>query len=151
MKRELLLSRLENSMLIIGKGIHEEQLGYPGSSPAQNHVLMVIGMQGDMGIKELALKLRVTSGAVTQHVDALEKIGLLERTMSSSDRRGVVVKITQKGKDAFQEVRLAKARMLSELFSELNDEELHSLVELIEKVSLKYIEKKKEHAHGTIQ
>jgi DNA-binding MarR family transcriptional regulator len=151
MNRDTLLSRLEHSMLMIGKGMHDEQMDYPGSSPAQNHVLMLIGLQGDMSIKQLAEKLRVTSGAVTQHVGALEKTGLLERTKSSSDRRGVVVKITQKGQDAFREIRLAKTRMLSKLFSELSDDELHTLVGLIEKVSLKYIENKKEQAHGTIQ
>ena len=150
MKREDLLTRLENSMLLMGKGLHEEQLGYPQCSPAQNHVLMIIGIEGDLGIKQLAEMLRVTSGAATQHVDSLEKLGLVKRKMSSNDRREIVVEMTGKGKIAYQEMRRTKARILSEVFGELSDSELHTLVELIEKVSRRYV-KNREGAHGKIQ
>lgn len=139
MKREALLSRLEHSMLVIGKGMHDEQSGDPECSPAQNHVLMVIGMQGDMGVKQLAELLRVTSGAATQHIDALEKAGLLVREMNANDRREVVVRITKKGKNVYQEIRSTKARILNEVFQQLSDKELRTLVELLEKVSRKYI------------
>lgn len=144
MKREELLQRLEDSMLAIGKGMHHEQIAHTNCSPAQNHVLMVIGMRGDMGIKQLAKMLSVTSGAATQHVDALEKTGLLMREMNPSDRREVVVRLTAIGNKAYQEIRQKKARILSGMFSNLSDSELHTLVEIIEKVSHKFIANRKE-------
>jgi DNA-binding MarR family transcriptional regulator len=142
MKRDTLFSRLEHNLLIIGKEMHEEQIGHSGCSPAQNHVLMIIGIQGDVGIKQLAEILHVTSGAATQHVDALEKAGLLARETSASDRREVIVRITSKGKDAFQEIRRTKTKMLSKLFGALSDDELHTLVNLIEKVRREYVKSK---------
>jgi DNA-binding MarR family transcriptional regulator len=142
MKRAELLSRLEHNMLVIGRGMHEEQLGHSKSSPAQNHVLMIMCMQGEMGIKQLAEFLNVTSGAATQHVDALEKAGLVDREVNTSNRREVVIKVTDKGKRAFQEIRAEKTKALSKLFGDLNDGELKTLVDLIEKVSQKYVKTK---------
>jgi DNA-binding MarR family transcriptional regulator len=151
MKRDTLLTRLENSMFVIGKGIHDEVSHDTGCSPAQNHTLIVIGMQpADMGIKQLAEVLRVTSGAATQHVDALEKAGLLVREMNQQNRREVFVKITGRGKKVYQELRRAKSKILNEIFTELTDKELDTLVQLIEKVSHKYVNVGKE-SHGEIQ
>jgi DNA-binding MarR family transcriptional regulator len=150
MKREVLLSQFENSMLLIGKGMHDEQLTFSGCSPAQNHVLMVVGMSGGIGIKQLAEALGVTSGAVTQHVDALEKVGLLARKMNANDRREVVVEVTTKGQVAFQELRHTKARLFRELFGALSGEELQTLVKLVEKVSLEYVKNRRGQHRETV-
>ena len=40
----------------------------------------------------------VTSGAVTKRVDRLEGLGLVERRVSSSDRRGRIVALTPAGR-----------------------------------------------------
>lgn len=138
MKREELISSLEQSMMVIGKEMYQEQIGFSDCSPAQNHVLMVIGVYGSIGIKQLAEKLHITSGAASQHVDALEKAGLLERKMGPNNRREVIVEITKQGKDSFKKIRNAKSLMLSKLFYDLNDNELNTLVRLIDKVSQKY-------------
>ena len=138
MKREELFSRLEQSMLVIGKEIYHEQISISNCSPAQNHVLMLVGISKSIGVKHLAEKLRVTSGAATQHIDALEKAGLLTRTINKSNRREVVVETTKKGKAIFEKIRRNKSALLSKLFEDLSDNELSTLVKLIEKVSKKY-------------
>jgi DNA-binding MarR family transcriptional regulator len=151
MNRNTLLSRLENSMFVIGKGMHDEVTQNTVCSPAQNHTLIVIGMQlSAIGIKQLAEVLRVTSGAATQHVDALEKAGLLVREMNPQNRREVIVKITSQGKKVYEELRRAKSKIMNEIFTELSDEELNTLVQLIEKVSHKYVNVGKE-SYGDIQ
>ncbi|HUD10730.1 MAG TPA: MarR family transcriptional regulator [Candidatus Saccharimonadales bacterium] len=139
MNRNELFNKLEQSLMIIGKEMYQEQAGISGCSPAQNHVLMIIGMHEAIGVKELAENLRVTSGAATQHIDSLEKAGLLTRKLNPNNRREVVVETTKEGKNVFQKVRTAKAQMLSRLFSELSDDELNTLVGLIEKVSRQYV------------
>ncbi len=145
MNREALLNRLEDSMFAISKGMHDDTLHYSGCSPAQNHALIVVGMQtGDVGIKQLARILCVTSGAATQHVDALEKAGLLIREMNLQNRREVILKMTEKGWDIYRELRHAKTKILNEIFTELSDLELDTLVQLVEKVSQKYVTVRKE-------
>jgi MarR family 2-MHQ and catechol resistance regulon transcriptional repressor len=138
MKREELISSLEHSMMVIGKEMYQEQIGISDCSPAQNHVLVVIAMFGSIGIKQLAEKLHITSGAASQHVDALEKAGLVKRNMSPNNRREVFVEITKQGEDEFKKIRSAKSQMLSKLFHDLSDAELNTLVQLIDKVSQKY-------------
>jgi DNA-binding MarR family transcriptional regulator len=139
-----LLTRFEHGLLVIFKEMHEAQRGVSECSPAQNYVLIIIGMQGAMRVKQLAEVLRVTSGAVTQHIDVLEKAGLLARTINPENRREVVVDITPEGKSTYQAIRRAKLRMLNELFSGLDDDERATLTRLIEKISHKYIENKEQ-------
>jgi DNA-binding MarR family transcriptional regulator len=139
MNRSTLLSNLEGSIHTIVKGIREKQLSTSKYSLAQNHVIVVIGKEGDIGIKQLAQCLKVTSGAATQHVDALEKAGILSRQLNSDDRREVIVGLTDKGKKTFLKINQDKARILRELFNGLSDTELQILVSLFEKVSRKYI------------
>jgi DNA-binding MarR family transcriptional regulator len=135
MKRAILFSQLEHSMHVLGKKMYEEQAAYAQYSPAQSHVLMIVGAQGNMGIKQLATMLCVTSGAATQHVGALEKAGLLVREISTTDRREVVLKITETGKDTYQRLRRNKTQVLRKVFRKLSDDELQALVGLVEKVS----------------
>src|SRR3954452_19714684 len=48
---------------------------------------------------ELAENADLSSGAMTNRIDQLEKAGLVERTPDPSDRRGIQVSATQKGLD----------------------------------------------------
>lgn len=143
MNRNEQFSKLERTMASIGKQMYLDQVGISGCSPAQNHALMVIAKHGEIGIKQLAEELRVTSGAATQHVAALEKVGLLSRNMGPSDRREVIVEITTKGRDISKKLSKAKDQVFAELFGELSDSQLETFVKLVEKVGNKYIEKKR--------
>jgi DNA-binding MarR family transcriptional regulator len=78
-------------------------------------VLSVLRRQGDRfelpatEIAELAL---LTSGAMTTRIDGLEERGLVRRRRSKSDRRSVLVRLTNKGKqvvDAAIESRMDDA------------------------------------------
>jgi DNA-binding MarR family transcriptional regulator len=149
MKRSILLTELEDSIHTIGKGIHEIKTANFGYSPAQNHVLMLIGMNGGIGIKKLAETLHVTSGAATQHVASLEKADLVERNINFNDRREVKVTLTKKGGVAYKEVCLIKSKILSEIFSALDDNELQTLVNLFNKVSKTYV-KDEEYSHAKV-
>ncbi len=142
MNRNELFSRLELSMVVLGKEMYQDQSGLHDCSPAQNHVLMVIGLTKDVHTKQLAEQLRVTPGAATQHIDALEKAGLLTRKVNEINRREVVVTLTKKGHDAYKQLRQAKQAMLNDIFMDLTDDELATLVKLVEKVSLKYTKSK---------
>jgi DNA-binding MarR family transcriptional regulator len=138
MQRDTLFTQIEQNISLIGKEMHLEQAQISTRSPAQNHVLRVVGIEGKMTVKQLAEKLWVTSGAVTQHIDGLEKGGLIKRQVSSTDRREVDIELTPQGTEAFDEVCNAQLRIFRKLFGELTDSELQTLMSLIEKVSFKY-------------
>src|SRR5436853_7776609 len=54
--------------------------------------------KGPLTISEIQDKVRLASGSMTAAVDRLEKLGLVERKASPSDRRARVVHLTAEGK-----------------------------------------------------
>lgn len=138
--RENLFTRLQRCMFVIGKEMHAERAGLRAScSPAQKMVLLAAAKHQPINIKELANLLRITSGAATQHVEVLEAAGLLGRSPSKDDRRKVVLQLTRKGKNAVSTFHREQLRIFNEMFNDINDSELGTLVELMEKVSRKYM------------
>src|SRR5947209_4799079 len=54
--------------------------------------------KGPLTISQIQEKVRLASGSMTAAVDRLEKLGLIIRKSSPSDRRARVVQLTAKGK-----------------------------------------------------
>lgn len=69
------------------------------TTASQQNVLGAVYMHsGDgMMVKDIAAELDVTRGAVSQTVESLVKLGMLERVQSDEDRRAVFVRATPKG------------------------------------------------------
>ena len=80
---------------------------------------------------ELSRRLMVTSGSVTGLTDQLAGEGLVERKSIPGDRRAHLVRLTAKGKRAFDIMAAEHERWIVEMFSGLSDGErdrLHSLL-----------------------
>ena len=92
---------------------------------------------GELRMTDLAARTFSSRSAMTRRVDRLVEEGLVSRTSSDADGRGVVIALTPTGL-----ARLAKAlpvhlEGVSKLFIErLDDEELDVLQRALEKVSL---------------
>ncbi|MEV1173236.1 MarR family transcriptional regulator [Nonomuraea sp. NPDC049784] len=78
----------------------------------------------------------VTSGAITQRLDRLESRGLVNRTPSDVDGRGVYVTLTDEGRAlidrALPDHMATEERVLSALPKERRDALAHTLRELLE-------------------
>lgn len=135
-----ILNKFERSLVVIGKQMHDQQIGITDYSPVQNYVINYIGLAGSMNVKELAKLMHVTSGAATQHLDTLEQSGAITRTINPDNRREVVVSLSPKGVEINNRIRKAKRHMLQELCSDLSEPERKTLVELVEKISRKYLQ-----------
>jgi DNA-binding MarR family transcriptional regulator len=80
---------------------------------------------------ELSRRLMVTSGSVTGLTDQLAAEGLVERTPIPADRRAYLVRLTGKGKAAFDAMAAQHERWIIDMFSGLPDgerETLHALL-----------------------
>ena len=78
----------------------------PGElSFAQYHVLFALHHESPLSTGELAARAELTPATVTQMLDALVAMGLVERTRSSSDRRIVMCSLTERGRDLTAERR----------------------------------------------
>lgn len=107
-----------------------------GLTQPQFSALECLGHLGPMTIGELSKKMLVSGGNMTVVIDNLEKEGLVERIHSQQDRRAILVQLTPKGKQLFEEVFVKHAAYLADLFSVLTEEEQRELGRLLKKLGV---------------
>ncbi|WP_095199652.1 MarR family winged helix-turn-helix transcriptional regulator [Mesorhizobium carmichaelinearum] len=76
----------------------------------------------------------VTSGAMTNRLDRLEKAGLILRGPHPNDRRGIVVQLTEKGLALIDEAVTAHVANEHEILAGLTPAERETLSRLLEKL-----------------
>jgi DNA-binding MarR family transcriptional regulator len=70
---------------------------------------------------QLCTDMMMSSGAMTARLDKLEQEGLITRTKDPDDRRGVIVELTEKGRDLWGEavdVQAAKEKMFADALTD---------------------------------
>jgi len=92
---------------------------------------------GELRMTDLATNTFSSRSAMTRRIDRLVEEGLVERTNSAADGRGVVIALTPVGLARLLKAVPIHVRGVSELFIErLDDEELDVLERALEKVRL---------------
>ncbi|MBZ9796517.1 MarR family winged helix-turn-helix transcriptional regulator [Mesorhizobium sp. ES1-4] len=76
----------------------------------------------------------VTSGAMTNRLDRLEASGLIQRAPHPNDRRGIVVRLTEKGLALIDEAVTAHVANEHQILSGLTQTEKETLSRLLEKL-----------------
>lgn len=76
----------------------------------------------------------LTSGAVTNRIDRVEALELVERRSSGADRRGVTVRLTDKGLRLADEAIAAHFAMLAQLFGVFARQERDQFAALLAKL-----------------
>ena len=65
-------------------------------NPAQGRILFVLWRKDGLSIRELAGKTSLSKSTLTSMLDRLEVTGYIERTPSVSDRRKILIKLSEK-------------------------------------------------------
>jgi len=94
-----------------------------GITPQQYQAMIAIKTRPteSMAIKDLAQQLLLTHHATVQLVDRLCKAGLVVRAPSESDRRSVLVSITDRGEEMLDELATRHLREMLRHEPELTD------------------------------
>jgi len=100
--------------------------------------------KGPLTISEIQDKVRLASGSMTAAVDRLEKLGLVERKASPSDRRARVVHLTAEGKRLAASSFERHAKDLEALMSALSQKEMEQLHGSLRKLGIFAAEKLEE-------
>jgi len=87
------------------------------------HVIEAIGMDGEKNMSTVAKSLSVTTGTLTISVNSLVKKGFVDRVRSETDRRVVLVSLTDKGKKAFKQHQKFHEDMISAVVAQLDEDE----------------------------
>lgn len=85
--------------------------------------------------RDLLQTMMVTSATVTHRIDKLERRGLVERSPDPDDRRGVVVRLTPKGRQLLDRASEAHVARELEMVSSLSHKERDQLVELLRRLT----------------
>ncbi|WP_195574638.1 MarR family winged helix-turn-helix transcriptional regulator [Paenibacillus sp. 1001270B_150601_E10] len=93
----------------------------------QFRLLCILRKQGSTQINELAEKLGVTAGAITGMADKLMDRGLVVRTRISTDRRAVLLEITDEGNGYIDKLAEKQRETLIALFGTLSQEDIEHL------------------------
>jgi DNA-binding MarR family transcriptional regulator len=86
-------------------------------------------------MSELSSWLKVSNGNITGIVDRLVEDGLVVRVPVEGDRRAMLVRLTRKGRDLFNEMAEAHQTWVSELLGGLTPEEAGHLMSLLDKAA----------------
>ncbi|HUD20953.1 MAG TPA: MarR family transcriptional regulator [Candidatus Saccharimonadales bacterium] len=104
-----------------------------GGSPIRIMFLISHRPEG-LTVKDIAEKLGITSGAVTQIVDELAAKGLVARTEDPNDRRVIRVARADRTRNLFRGLRAKFFHRIEPMFDNLTDEEIRTLRDLIAKL-----------------
>ncbi len=92
--------------------------------------------KGPLTISEIQDKVLLASGSMTAAIDRLEKLGLVVRKPTPSDRRARIVALTREGKRVAAACFGKHARDLEALMSVLSEKEKKQVYESLKKLGL---------------
>lgn len=110
---------------------------------SQFHLLKLMCMDGSRPMHEIAGFLGVSPPATTKNVDKLERLGLVVRAASPSDRRETLLSVSERGRRLVREYEERKAERLGAVLSEFTPFELGTLSELLQRFAVSLLRSEK--------
>lgn len=104
-------------------------------------ILAYLADEGECRISDIAKAEGIRMPTASNALHQLQDRGLVERVRDEADRRGVKVRLTEKGESEFARVSAERCAALAAVFETLTDEELaeaRSLAPLIQKLAERY-------------
>ena len=98
------------------------------------HTLEAIGYEDVKTMSETAEILKITLGTLTTSVNRLVKKGYVQRLQDEKDRRIVLIKLTDKGQEAYKIHEDFHMEMVAKMLIDLNLEEDKALLGSLEKL-----------------
>lgn len=103
----------------------DDRLRPLGLSQATWRTLYFVSQAGDeIFQKDLAFAIGIEGPSLVHLLDSLEKIGLIERQVSTTDRRAKAVQLTQAGKTRVIEIRNILEQVRGTLLRDLSKDQL---------------------------
>ena len=103
---------------------------------AEYDVLLTVVRSPEMTarLRDVTSNMLISQPSVSRLVDRMVARGLIEKCPDPQDGRGALIRATEEGARAFRAVATVHGRSIAERMSKLDDEELHALRELTQKL-----------------
>jgi len=102
-----------------------------GITPGQARAVGVLGRHGGIRLSDLAEHLRIAPRSATEVIDALQELGLAERSPDPADRRATLVSLTAEGERVGTAVRAARYAEAEAFFGRLSEADRESLAAIL--------------------
>jgi DNA-binding MarR family transcriptional regulator len=105
-----------------------------GLTLSRIHTLEMIGSLGAPRMKELAVRMGVTTGALTVLVNRLVESGYVQRRHDPDDRRSIRVMLTESGREHFSAHHDLHLQLTEEMIGELSEDEIKVFMNILERL-----------------
>ena len=110
-----------------GRGLEPARL-----TGAQSELLWLVGRRPGISVRAAAAELGLVPNTASTLVSKLVADGLLIRTVDETDRRACQLRLAEPTQQIVDSSRAARRTLMSEVLSELNDEQIDSLTKGLE-------------------
>ena len=110
-----------------GRGLESVRL-----TGAQSELLWLVGRRPGSSVRAAAAELGLVPNTASTLVSKLVADGLLIRTVDETDRRACQLRLAEPTQQIVDSSRAARRTLMSEVLSELNDEQIDSLTKGLE-------------------
>lgn len=135
-KEEKFLSALKRLVNVLSSGKNDSR-EYLGTRlyKAEIHLLEIIGQNQGINPNEIAQKMQVTKGAVSQIISKLISKQLIEKVIYAKDSRSHDLHLTEEGKKVFQyhqDYERENVQMMINLLHQCNPNDIQIFEQIIE-------------------
>jgi DNA-binding MarR family transcriptional regulator len=117
-KLALLISKLIHRIIIMDR----EEKSCQGVTLSQHYTLDVLLRRHELTMKDLSQELNLAISTLTRIVDILVRDGLIQRRSSPSDRRKVLVTLSEKGRKKADHLRRCTQRFWAKILDSVPEE-----------------------------
>lgn len=136
--RELALQAWESLFRAQHQLLAEMAVDFEGSDLTQGEydVLLTVVRAPGMAsrLRDITAKSLISQPSVSRLIDRMVTRGLVSKTIDPDDGRGAVITATDAGAKAFRQLATVHGRTIAEKMSNLDDDELATLLELTQKL-----------------
>ncbi|HUU78466.1 MAG TPA: MarR family transcriptional regulator [candidate division Zixibacteria bacterium] len=93
-------------------------------NPAQGRIMFVLWREDNITIQKLAKKTSLGKSTLTPMLDRLEEMGYIKRVPSKSDRRKILIQLTEKDRNLQNEYVLISREMTDLFYDNFSTEEI---------------------------
>ncbi|TNJ66932.1 MarR family transcriptional regulator [Paenibacillus hemerocallicola] len=106
-----------------------------GLTMPQFFMLHMIRDKGPCKATALAEQMEVKPSAITVMIDRLVNHGFVERSHDERDRRIVLIRLTEQGKQALVQMNQIRAEIASRYFDKIDKDEAEQFLNILEKLA----------------
>ena len=120
--------------VIVDPKIHVCTEDFKGASLLDVNLLRVLRKDHEMPIKKLTMILGVSPSTLGSAIKRLEAKGMISRILNPEDLRSFIIKLTQTGQEAIDELYEGQLVLAEKLLSKLSLEEQASFIAMLKTV-----------------